>query len=97
MAGYNGTIFAYGQSGSGKTYTMYGDNIFDNQKKGIIPRILNEIFDRMEKIDDVDFTVKLSVLEIYKEILYDLFNGNNNLKIIESFKTSFKFCIVYLL
>ena len=84
MAGYNGTIFAYGQSVSGKTYTMYGEDIFDEQKKGIIPRILNEIFDRMEKIDDVDFTAKLSVLEIYKEILYDLFNGNNNLNIIEN-------------
>ena len=84
MAGYNETIFAYGQSGSGKTYTMYGDDIFDEKKKGIIPRIISEIFARMEKIEDVDFTVKLSVVEIYKEILYDLFNGKNNLKIIEN-------------
>ena len=84
MAGYNGTIFAYGQSGSGKTYTMYGDDIYDEKTKGIIPRIISEIFGRIEKIEDVDFTVKLSVLEIYKEILYDLFNGKNNLKIIEN-------------
>ena len=84
MAGYNGTIFAYGQSGSGKTYTMYGEDIFDERKKGIIPRIISEIFTRMEKIEDVDFTLKLSVLEIYKEILYDLFSGKNNLKIIEN-------------
>ena len=33
MAGYNGTIFAYGQSGSGKTYTMYGEDTFDENKK----------------------------------------------------------------
>ena len=79
MAGYNG-----GQSGSGKTYTMYGEDIFDENKKGIIPRIVSEIFKRMEKIEDVDFTVKLSVMEIYKEILYDLFTGKNNLKIIEN-------------
>ena len=84
MAGYNGTIFAYGQSGSGKTYTMYGEDIFDENKKGIIPRIISEIFKKMEKIDDVDFTIKLSVMEIYKEILYDLFTGRNNLKIIEN-------------
>ena len=84
MAGYNGTILTYGQSGSGKTYTMYGEDIFDENKKGIIPRIVCEIFKRMEKIEDVDFTVKLSVLEIYKEILYDLFTGKNNLKIIEN-------------
>ena len=37
LNGYNGTIFAYGQSGSGKTYTMYGNDLF-NDTKGIIPR-----------------------------------------------------------
>ena len=85
MAGYNGTIFTYGQSGSGKTYTMYGEDIFNEYSKGIIPRIVCEIFHKMEKIeDDVDFTIKLSVLEIYKEILFDLFTERNNLKIIEN-------------
>ena len=38
LNGYNGTIFTYGQSGSGKTYTMFGDDIFDEFKKGVIPR-----------------------------------------------------------
>ena len=38
--GYNGTIFAYGQSGSGKTFTMYGDDILNSEKKGIIPRTM---------------------------------------------------------
>lgn len=38
--GYNGTIFTYGQSGSGKTYTMYGNDIYDEESKGIIPRIM---------------------------------------------------------
>ena len=38
--GYNGTIFTYGQSGSGKTYSMFGDNIFNNESKGIIPRTM---------------------------------------------------------
>ena len=85
MAGYNGTIFAYGQSGSGKTYTMYGNDIYDNNSKGVIPRVVEEIFKRVEKADsDIDFQLKLSVLEIYKEVLFDLFTQENNLKIIEN-------------
>jgi kinesin family protein 5 len=38
LNGYNGTVFTYGQSGSGKTYTMFGDDIWDEEKKGVIPR-----------------------------------------------------------
>lgn len=38
LKGYNGTIFTYGQSGSGKTYTMFGEDILNQQKKGVIPR-----------------------------------------------------------
>ena len=37
LAGYNGTILTYGQSSSGKTYTMYGKDLYDDEKKGIIP------------------------------------------------------------
>ena len=85
MAGYNGTIFTYGQSGSGKTYTMYGNDIYDENTKGIIPRIVEEIFKKIEKSDsNIDFTFKLSVIEIYKEVIYDLFTNQNNLKIIEN-------------
>ena len=85
MAGYNGTIFAYGQSGSGKTYTMYGKDIYDENTKGIIPRVVEEIFKRVEKSDNsIDFQFKLSVMEIYKEVMYDLFTHGNNLKIIEN-------------
>ena len=88
MAGYNGTIFAYGQSGSGKTYTMYGNDIYDHDSKGVIPRIVEEIFKRVEKSDrNIDFQFKLSVLEIYKEVLFDLFTQENNLKIIENKET----------
>ena len=38
LKGYNGTIFTYGQSGSGKTYTMIGEDIYNDEKKGVIPR-----------------------------------------------------------
>ena len=85
MSGYNGTIFAYGQSGSGKTYTMYGNDLYDDNLKGIIPRIVEEIFKRVEKSDkNIDFQIKLSVIEIYKEVIFDLFTQENNLKIIEN-------------
>jgi hypothetical protein len=40
FCGYNGTIFTYGQSGSGKTYTLYGNNIYDENGMGLIPRIV---------------------------------------------------------
>ena len=40
LDGYNGTIFTYGQSGSGKTYTLYGSDIYVDSEKGLIPRIM---------------------------------------------------------
>ena len=84
MDGYNGTIFAYGQSGSGKTYTMYGD-IYDNEIKGVIPRIIEEIFNYVELSDEnISFQFKLSVVQIYKEIIFDLLTGEKNLIIKES-------------
>jgi hypothetical protein len=42
MVGYNGTIFAYGQTGTGKTYTMSGDS-YDFLEKGIMPRAFEDI------------------------------------------------------
>ena len=89
MEGYNGTIFAYGQSGSGKTYTMYGPDIYDDIYKGIIPRIVEDIFNYVEKADDnIDFQFKLSVLEIYKEVMYDLLTQQSgDIKIQENPET----------
>ena len=85
LSGYNGTIFAYGQSGSGKTYSMYGSDIYDEEKMGIIPRIILEIFNFVEKSDDnITFQFKMSILQIYKENIYDLLTGQSNLKIKES-------------
>ncbi len=85
MDGYNGTIFAYGQSGSGKTFTMYGKDIDDEESKGLIPRIVSEIFDYVETCDEnTNFQFKLSVLQIYKEVIYDLLTGEKNLQIKEN-------------
>ena len=50
--GYNGTIFAYGKSCSGKTFTIYGEDIYDDNIKGIIPRLINDIFNYVENEDE---------------------------------------------
>jgi len=44
LNGYNGTVFAYGQTGSGKSFTMMGADIDDDVTRGIIPRIVEQIF-----------------------------------------------------
>ena len=72
LNGYNGTIFAYGPTGTGKTHTMFG-NIEDEKMKGIVPRVANAIFNYISKSDgEIDFIVKCSMLEIYREVLNDL-------------------------
>ena len=86
IGGYNGTIFAYGQSGSGKTFTMYGNEDSDDQSmKGLIPRIVEDVFNYVQTTDDnVKFQIKLSVFQIYKEVIYDLLTGEKDLKIKEN-------------
>lgn len=90
IKGYNGTIFTYGQSGSGKTFTMYGDDITSIKNRGIVPRTIDYIFNYVneERNFDTKFEIKLSMLEIYKESLYDLLNpdADNSLKIKEHSK-----------
>lgn len=86
LAGYNGTVFAYGQTGSGKTYTMMGaGNIGDQEAKGIIPRIVEQIFHSIMSSDgSVEFTVKVSYMEIYMEKIRDLLvPTNDNLPVHE--------------
>ncbi len=70
--GYNGTIFAYGQTASGKTFTMEGA-IDDEAKKGIIPRMTDYVFAKIEQMPgNMEFTIECSMLEIYKEHIQDL-------------------------
>nr|OQO22120.1 hypothetical protein B0A51_10784 [Rachicladosporium sp. CCFEE 5018] len=86
LAGYNGTVFAYGQTGSGKTYTMMGaGNLGDEESKGIIPRIVEQIFAQIMGSDAmIEFTVKVSYMEIYMEKIRDLLAPqNDNLPIHE--------------
>lgn len=61
MAGYNGTIFAYGQTSSGKTHTMEGV-LGDPQHQGIIPRIVNDIFNFIYSMDEnIEFHIKVRI------------------------------------
>ena len=72
LEGYNGTIFAYGQTGTGKTFTMEGDRAVP-ELKGIIPNSFAHIFGHISKSgDDKNFLVRVSYLEIYNEEVRDL-------------------------
>ncbi|XP_019762897.1 kinesin heavy chain isoform X1 [Dendroctonus ponderosae] len=72
LAGYNGTIFAYGQTSSGKTHTMEGV-IGDPHKQGIIPRIVNDIFNHIYAMEEnLEFHIKVSYFEIYMDKIRDL-------------------------
>ncbi|KAK9306644.1 hypothetical protein QLX08_002820 [Tetragonisca angustula] len=70
LDGYNGTIFAYGQTASGKTHTITGD--LENEDRGIIPRTLQFLFDAIQKRPENVYSVEVAYLEIYNEIGYDL-------------------------
>ncbi|XP_043978861.1 kinesin heavy chain isoform X1 [Gambusia affinis] len=72
LGGYNGTIFAYGQTSSGKTHTMEG-KLHDPQAMGIIPRIAQDIFEHIFAMDEnLEFHIKVSYFEIYMEKIRDL-------------------------
>lgn len=72
LEGYNGTILAYGQTGTGKTYTMSG-NAESPQTKGIIPNAFAHIFGHIAKArENQKFLVRVSYMEIYNEEVRDL-------------------------
>ncbi|XP_072237933.1 kinesin heavy chain isoform X2 [Leuresthes tenuis] len=72
LGGYNGTIFAYGQTSSGKTHTMEG-NLHDPEGMGIIPRIAEDIFEHIFAMDEnLEFHIKVSYFEIYLDKIRDL-------------------------
>uniref|UniRef100_A0A671MZM1 Kinesin-like protein n=1 Tax=Sinocyclocheilus anshuiensis TaxID=1608454 RepID=A0A671MZM1_9TELE len=78
IMGYNCTVFAYGQTGTGKTFTMEGERSPNEEftweedpLAGIIPRTLHQIFEKLTN-NGTEFSVKVSLLEIYNEELFDL-------------------------
>ncbi len=71
LRGYNATIFAYGQTGAGKSHTMFGRD----GNEGIIPRAAKHIFDAIANSqENREFSIRASFLEIYREQLRDLLN-----------------------
>ena len=79
--GYNGTLFAYGQTTSGKTHTMLGTK----DQKGLLHHSMQDIFSFTESVsEERDVTIWVSYMEIYNESVNDLLDsGNTNLRIRE--------------
>ncbi|VDK84093.1 unnamed protein product [Litomosoides sigmodontis] len=95
LAGYNCTLFAYGQTSTGKTFTMEGEQNSsvcehswnEDSSVGIVPRALQHIFTELESQDTEEFSVRVSYVELYNEELYDLLGsaelGHARLRLFE--------------
>ena len=88
VEGYNGTIMCYGQTGAGKTFTMNGST--SNFKyRGIVPRTLSVLFQEIDSRFDQQVTVRVSYIEIYNELMFDLLSPiptheqSGNISIVE--------------
>ncbi len=85
LSGYNGTIFMYGQTTSGKTFTMLGNP----DKPGILPCALRDIFNQIEKDNENSYNVYCSYIEIYNENINDLLNSHSTLlKLVDDNKVN---------
>ena len=80
VQGYNGTIFAYGQTGTGKTYTMEGDFETD-LNKGLIPRSFDLMFNLINATYNTNFLIQCSYLELYNEEVRDLLSKSHQQKL----------------
>jgi len=82
LEGYNATMIAYGQTGTGKTYTMEG--FTSDHHRGIIPRATEEIFNFISTCGNsrTRFLVRASYLQIYNEVISDLIKPNPNAKLV---------------
>jgi hypothetical protein len=99
LQGYNGTIFVYGQTGAGKTYTLLGpkfsnsstftseelNNSFarfykkkEEESRGILPRVIDYLFDKRKTMENCHMTFSCSFLEIYQEQIKDLLEPEKN-------------------
>lgn len=76
LEGYNNTVFCYGQTGSGKTFTMCGSKAW--KERGLIPRILVELFKQVRKVENYTYEIFVSYLEIYNENAYDLLDRHHS-------------------
>lgn len=77
LEGYNGTIFAYGQTGTGKTFTMEGVRT-DPVLRGVIPNSFEHIFTHIARTQNQQYLVRSSYLEIYQEDIRDLLSKDQS-------------------
>ncbi|XWS74207.1 hypothetical protein CRYUN_Cryun02cG0196100 [Craigia yunnanensis] len=86
LEGYNCTIFAYGQTGTGKTYTMEGGARKKNGEfpsdAGVIPRSVKQIFDILEA-QNAEYSMKVTFLELYNEEITDLLAPEETTKFVD--------------
>ena len=98
LQGYNCTVFAYGQTGTGKTFTMEGGDERDDPSvswesdptSGIIPRALAQLFDELKLQQEAEFTVRTSFLELYNEEIFDLLSAQDDTTKLRLFEDSTK-------
>ena len=76
LLGYNSAIIIHGQNNSGKSYTMCGKND-DNNLKGIIPRVAEDVFEFIRDNENLEFIVQVSIVDIYKDKIKDLITNND--------------------
>ncbi|XP_030542638.1 kinesin-like protein KIN-4C [Rhodamnia argentea] len=77
--GYNATVLAYGQTGSGKTYTMGTNYNGEESNSGIIPKVMDTIFRKVENMrDSAELLIRVSFIEIFKEEVFDLLDQNSS-------------------
>lgn len=76
LLGYNSAIIIHGQNNSGKSYTMSGKND-DNNLKGIIPRVAEDVFEFIRDNENLEFIVQVSIVDIYKDKIKDLITNND--------------------
>lgn len=79
LSGYNSTILAYGQTGTGKTFTMVGSG---GKHRGIVPRCVKEVFKVVSKDYEHNYFVKVGYMQLYMEVLQDLIKPSNNSPVI---------------
>jgi centromeric protein E len=82
LNGYNGTVFAYGQTSSGKTHTMWGTDL----DPGVMRRAVQDLFDSVRAAPHREFLIRVSYLEIYNETIRDLLHpqpATTNIRVLE--------------
>ena len=79
MRGINGTVFAYGMTSSGKTFTMQGDGKKNSSNVGFIELAARQIFEHVENTPEREFLLRLSYVEIYNEVIRDLLQPDKKL------------------